>query len=1124
MERTVQLTHAMQPRSIPSFPIVGIGASAGGLEAFTELLKHLPTTTGMAYVLVQHLDPTHSSLLVDLLARTTSMGVCEAREGMEVEANHVYIIAPNTDLTLEQNKLKLVPQTNTAGQHLSIDTFLSSLAENPMHPAIGVILSGTAFDGTHGLQAIKEYGGITLAQEAASARYPAMPQNAIAAGCIDFIGSPARIAQELARISRHPSLGQTYMDMTQPEAHDQHDHEDAESERAFRQILRLLHQNTRVDFTAYKPTTLRRRVLRRMVLQQLNSLSEYLTYLRDHQTEVAALHQDMLIGVTAFFRNTETYQALTHEVFTRLLATRMPLDPLRIWVAGCSTGEEVYSLAICLQEYLTEHDLSTPFQLFGTDLNRAAIAQARKGIYAPGSMSGVSPERLKRFFLDVHEGFQISTSLREHCIFAQHNLLSDPPFSHLDLLSCQNVLIYLDPGMQQKMIRMFHYALVSHGFLLLGPSETIGAALDLFAQIGHYRQLYRQKSTSGRPPFVGDVRMLSRDTSHASSEEGNTMRDEESTRAFDIQKEIDRLLLAHYAPICVVIDAQMEILYFRGETSPYLHLASGKASLNLFKMAREGLGLELRHAISRARQSGQPVRKAGIQMQDEGMLHEVQLDVIPLQASATEYYFVILFEKMPMIASSQGILARLLTRQMERTRRGMKDRRIQYLESEVSTTRQTMRSIVEETESSNEELQSANEEVLSSNEELRSLNEELETSREEIQASNEELRSLNEELETSREEIQASNDQLRAVNTELQQSNMQLRAARAYTENIVNTIREPLLVLDAALRVQSANPSFYQFFHVEPMQTEHYQLFELGNHQWDISTLHARLEHVLLEQPSFQDFEVDHVFPSIGHKILLLNAQRIPASEGREPLILLAFEDVTDRRELEWHKDSFLAIASHELKTPVTSLKAYAQILRKQYTKAGDEQAAHMLATMEGQANKLAHLIGQLLDTTQLQAHKPLIQSRRFDIAEFVRNVIEDVQRTTPEHQIHFEGSIHAPFQGDPERIGQVLTNLLSNAIKYSPASDQVLVQLSEDPTAIILSVQDFGMGIPADKQMYLFQRFYRVNTSAQTKIPGLGLGLYISAEIVKQHGGQMWVESREGEGSTFFARFPRIS
>lgn len=1080
-----------------SFPIVGIGASAGGLEAFTELLKNLPATTGMAYVLVQHLDATHASLLVELLARTTPMDVHEAREGMKVEANHIYIIAPNTDLLLRQSKLKVVPQTTTAGQHLSIDTFLSSLAENTRHQAIGVILSGTASDGTRGLQAIKERGGITLAQDALSAQYPAMPRSAIAAGCVDFIGSTERIAQELIRISRHLSLSQT--NRAEPEASDDGD---AQDEHAFRQILHLLRRTTNVDFTAYKPTTLRRRIRRRMMLHQLTSFSTYLAYIHDHQTEVAVLHQDMLIGVTTFFRTPASYHALSREVFPRLLQTKTSQEQLRIWVPGCSTGEEVYSIAICVQEYLTQQDLSIPFHIFGTDLNGTAIAQARKGIYASGAVSGISPERLQSFFRTVHAGYQISASLRDHCIFAQQNLLSDPPFSHLALLSCQNVLIYLDPEAQQKIMRLFHYALSPHGFLLLGPSETIGTASDLFAPSEYYRHLYRQKNTSGRLLFMGESRTMTKKEAHATPKEEQTMRDEEGIGAFNIQKETDRLLLARYAPASVVIDAQMEILQFRGQTSPYLEPASGKASFNLFKMAREGLGLELRLAISKARKSGQPVKKTGIQLQNQGGHREIRVEVIPLQAATTEHFYLILFEDLPTASNSPDTLVQADVHQTEKAGRGVKDRRIRHLEQEVAATRQQMRSIVEEVEATNEELQSANEEILSSNEELRS---------------------LNEELETSQEEIQASNEELLIINQELQQSNAHLQTARDYTENIVKTLREPLLVLDADLYVQSVNPAFSEFFQVEPTQTVHHLLFEIGNHQWDIPALRTLLEQVLPEKQSFQDFEVDHFFPGIGHKILLLNARRIVGTPSRDPLILLAFEDVTERRELEWHKDAFLAIASHELKTPVTSLKAYAQLLRRQYTKASDEQAAHMLETMERQATKLAHLIGQLLDTSQLQQRTSPLQTRLFDVTELVQSIVQEVQQTTQKYQISLEGTIDEPFTGDPERISQVLTNVLSNAIKYSPQAGQIVVRLREDAGAVTLSVQDFGMGIPVDKQASLFERFYRVNDSAHTAIPGLGLGLYISAEIVKQHGGQMWVESREGKGATFFARFPSV-
>src|SRR6185312_2795449 len=458
----------------------------------------------------------------------------------------------------------------------------------------------------------------------------------------DFIGSPEELASELTRISRHGSFKPPKG--AEAEVREQGGTEDA---TAFWQILRLLSLRTHVDFTLYKPTTLKRRMQRRMVLSQIDHEADYLAYLSEHPAEVAALSQDLLIGVTAFFRHPAADQALTHEIFPRLLETKAPLAPLRLWVPGCSTGEEVYSLAICLQEFLTERDLPTPFQIFGTDLSTTAIEHARKGVYAPGALGGVSPARRERFFTQVNGNTRISASIRERCVFAQHNLLKDPPFSHLDLLSCQNVLIYLLPVAQKKSLQRFHYALSSHGFLLLGPSETIGTAADLFACTGPH--LYLKKAGSGRSWFFGDVGGSADSEPPDRSEEGNDMSTQESSRAEGSQKEMDRLLLARYAPASVVIDAQMEILQFRGETSPYLQPASGKASFNLFKMVRADLGLALRTAISQARKSGQPVKKGGIQMKDQGVLREVQVEVLPLPAAGS---LVILFEEMP---SASGV-------------------------------------------------------------------------------------------------------------------------------------------------------------------------------------------------------------------------------------------------------------------------------------------------------------------------------------------------------------------------------------------------------------------------------------------------------------------------------------
>lgn len=1096
---------AQEPSVTPTFPIVGIGASAGGLEAFRHLLRFLPVDTGMAYVFVQHLDPTHESLLTDLIARATPMEVSEVSAAMVVEPNHVYVIAPNTDLLLDQGRLTLRPETKTRGQHLSIDTFLRSLAENRAAQAIGVLLSGMAADGTAGLEAIKAQGGITMAQDARSASYAMMPQNAIAAGCVDFIGSPEQLARELTRISHHPSVQHASGPPVDPAEEDVGAQAGEpvlpEQEQAFGQILRLLRQKMGVDVTAYKPTMLKRRIQRRMVVQQIESFAEYLSALRDQQVEIEALYQDILIGVTSFFRDPSTYARLTHEVFRRLIESKSPRDPLRLWVPGCSTGEEVYSLAICVLEFLAEHDDTRPIQLFGTDLNPRAIERARAGLYAPASVEGLSPARLERFFRPIKGQYQIIKSVRECCIFARHDLLRDPPFSRLDLLSCQNVLIYLQPDVQQKLLQIFHYALLPQGVLLLGASETIRGAAELFTQLGTHKQpLYRKKTASTRPPFAGPVSRRS-EASPTRAEEEYGMPHEESLRESTLQKEADYVLLDRYAPASLVIDAEQEICHFRGPIGPYLEPMSGKASLNLFKLVREGLRMELRVALGQARKSGYAVKKTGIPLHDQHLTREITVEVIPLKDLA----FLILFTETLVPPETPSAPTPTEEHPEAHGKRDPRERRIQQLEQELLAKRAEMHAIVEEMEATNQELQSANEEILSSNEELQS---------------------LNEELETSKEEIQASNEELLVVNQELRVRNVDLQAARAYAEAIVETIREPLLILDAQMRVQSANKAFYQVFQTTVQNTEQQHVFTLGNGQWNIPTLRRLLEEMLPLSHHLTDYEVEHTFPSLGHKIFLLNARRIEDAE----LILLALEDITARKQAQQeqeqerllaHREEFTAIASHELKTPVTSLKGYTQVLQSRFLKAGDEHSAALLTKMDGQLDKLIHLIQELLDVTHIEAGQLPWHTEQFDLEALVREITEEMGHTTEQHQIRIEGALAAPVSGDRERTGQVLINLLSNAIKYSPHADTIRVGMASDTESATISVQDFGIGIASEKLAHVFERFFRVSDPEHETYPGLGLGLFISAQIVERLGGRMWVESQPGLGSTFFFTLP---
>ena len=460
-----------QDKNQELFPIVGIGASAGGLTAFTELLSHLPSDTGMGFVLIQHLSPDSKSLLSEILARVTQMPVIEVQDGMSVEPNHVYIIPPNSKMILAQNLLRLTPRDQNRGMHMTVDAFFNSLAAERGSKGIGVILSGAAGDGAQGLKAIKVAGGITFAQCEETAQVSSMPSTAAATGDVDFILSPEAIAAELVEISCHPYVTRVTLEATV---------EKAKNENVQRNIFLLLRSATGIDFTDYKQTTLKRRILRRMALYKFDILEDYVKYLQDNPKEVEALSQEFLIHVTSFFRDPEAFQALKEQVFPRIMLDRAPDDPIRIWVPGCSTGEEVYSIAICLLEFLDDQPALPTIQIFGTDVSDLAIEKARLGIYIPSLVDQITPERIRRFLVKVEGGYEISKSVRQMCVFAKQNLLADPPFSHLDLISCRNVLIYFGTALQKQVIPLFHYNLNPTGFLILGTSETTGEGSDLF--------------------------------------------------------------------------------------------------------------------------------------------------------------------------------------------------------------------------------------------------------------------------------------------------------------------------------------------------------------------------------------------------------------------------------------------------------------------------------------------------------------------------------------------------------------------------------------------------------------------------------------------------------------------
>jgi two-component system CheB/CheR fusion protein len=722
------------------FPVVGIGASAGGLEALTEFLRALDPSTGMAFVLVPHLSPTHESLMASILARSTSMPVIEVQDEPTVEPNHVYVIPPDRSMVIEGGKLRLFPRGG--GPRRAIDQFFHSLAEDQTFTAIGVILSGMASDGTAGVQEIKALGGITFAQ--VDAQYDAMPRNAIATGCIDFILDPAGIAAELGRIARHP-----YLSAAQPR----------EVERLapnyVLRILRLVQQKTGVDFSHYKRTTLHRRIARRMVLHRLEDIGEYIQLLQTTPAEIEALYQDILINVTSFFRNPGAFEALKQTVFPRLLRERTATDPVRVWVLGCSTGEEAYSLAMALTEFGQTSGQQFPVQIFATDLNAEGIERARSGVYPHSITEEVSPERLRQFFVESGGNYRIAKSIRDMCVFARHNGISDPPFSRMDLISCRNLLIYLDHVLQQRMIPLMHYALRHEGFLWLGSSETIGSYRDLFDLQDPKHKIYAKRATTGR--HVPALPLL---PSKAAWRRAATEDPEPALPTMPAApgyREADRVLLGRYSPPCILIDGNFDIVQFRGDTRPYLSPTPGRASLGLFRMLHDRLQMPIRTALRRMNpEAPQSMRLDPVRLDLDSTSREVTVEIIPVPDGATSAadYLIVFEDNGVGHRAAEAAAPALPLNESEQ------QQELARLREELAGTKEYLQSVIEQQEAANEELQSANEEIQSTNEELQSINEELETSKEEIQSSNEELATVNDELHNRNAEMNQSNNDL----------------------------------------------------------------------------------------------------------------------------------------------------------------------------------------------------------------------------------------------------------------------------------------------------------------------------------------------------------------------------
>ncbi|MDD4650966.1 MAG: chemotaxis protein CheB [Methanothrix sp.] len=972
---TERVTEEPEPDRSP-FAYVGIGASAGGLEALEEFFKHMPAKSGMTFAVVQHQDPDQPSLLPEILQRYTQMPVLAVEEnGMPARPDTVYIKPPGTDLSILKGTFILLKPTTTFGAKISIDTFLRHLAEDQDGKAVGIILSGMGSDGTLGVRAMKERTGMVMAQEPESAKFSSMPQSAIATGLVDYIASPkelSRLLCEYVEVKMH--------------LREQHVSLSPIFENSLSKIFVLIRSRTGQDFALYKRSTIIRRIERRMGLHQLTLINDYIRYLQENPSEIEILSKELLIGVTRFFRDPDAWDALAEKALPELISSLPPGSLLRIWVVGCSTGEEAYSMAIVLQENLENLGRTgdIQFQIFATDTEKEAIDIARRGRFPMNIEADVSKARLERFFIEENATYRIHPHLRESIVFAPQNIIRDPPYTHLDIISCRNLFIYLSPELQRKIIALFHYALNPGGILFLGCAESIGN-YDLFSTLDGNWRIFQKKDV----PSLAASYDLPSVFSTRSDAQGTRDAFSSAAKGQSLTAIIQNQLLEMYAPPAVIITEDGDIVYFHGRTGKYLEPLSGKANLNIFVMAREGLRYALISLLRTAVAEKRRVTAEDVALPAEnGTLH-VRLMVQPiLKHSGRADIYLVIFEDVPLPKSPEIQLAN------PGADISFPDRRLEELERDLAKARAELRQAAEQRQSTHEEMTSMNEELQSTNEELQSTNEELTTSKEELQSLNEELLTVNAELQSKIEAFSQSHDDMRnllhttkipmlfldsslrvrrftdamkpiislisndvgrsitdlKVNllgeslvddvrevldtlqykekqvetidgkwfqmrvmpyrtsenridgvavtfndiSTIKELEMSLQDAKIYAQNIVETISEPLVVLNSGMQVVSANRTFYETFQVTPQETEGKIIYSLGNKQWDIAGLHQLLEDILPRNAVFGSYDVEHDFPKIGRRIMRLNARRIISS--KEDLILLAMEDITNEK------------------------------------------------------------------------------------------------------------------------------------------------------------------------------------------------------------------------------------
>ena len=1056
----------------------------------------------MALVLVQHLDPTYKSMLTELLSRTTSLTVLEVTDGVRVKPRHVYVIPPNTAMTISERVLHLTARIEVEGKHMPIDHFLLSLAKDQKSRAIGVILSGTSMDGIQGLRAIKDEGGITIAQDEQSAKYYDLPRSAVAAGCVDLVLRPEDIAQELVKLSRHP-----YVPYLETEGA-----ENLLPQSDLEKIFGLLRKATKVDFADYKHATIKRRILRRMLILKTEKMEDYLKYLQTNPGELSSLFQDILINVTGFFREPETFEALKHEIFPSILKNRSADDAIRVWVPGCSTGEEVYSLAICLVEYLDRSRVHPSIQIFATDVNEAVLEKARQGVYA--ASASISAERLQRFFVPTNGSIQVSKPIRRMCVFAKQDVTADPPFSKLDLIVCRNLLIYLGLALQRKLLPIFHYSLKPTGFLVLGDFETVGEFDNIFKLADKRLKIYSKKPVATRTPLDFSSRYIAARDEQV-DEPGASRQAESRAPEQEIFKEADRILLTRYSPASAIVNGDLEIVQFRGRTGAFLEPAPGKASLNILKMARQGLMTDLRLALDKAKKSGETVRRDAIEIRSDGKYLDVNLEVVPLKTHTGYPCFLVAFEEAlpnPAPSVSRGRVRGEKSGKERRT----EDLKIVRLQQELSATKDYLQSIIEDKEAANEELKAANEE---------------------IQSSNEELQSTNEELETAKEELQSTNEELTTVNEELQNRNLELTQAHNDMTNLNAGANVPILMMGSDLQLRSWGPLSEKLFNLKAS--------DLGRSIFDINLdLQTPDLKGTIEEVVAQDVDKELEVRGPHGRWFLVRIRPYRTADNKIEGAVLAFvdidrikqveeelrarsehlEDLVEERTMMLSNTTRMAaigetagMVGHDLRNPLQTIINTIHLARESMKM--DEvspterhlRLERALDTIREQADFMNKIVSDLQDYAR-QTKPTFVE---YDMQTLINETLSSISISKAVEVSSTVEPDLPKLNVDPSLLRRAFTNIVTNALQAMPDGGKLRIKAWRSEKLATVSFQDTGKGISEDVKAKMFSPLFT------TKEKGVGLGLAVTRRLVESHRGEIKVTSKLGEGTTFTVEIP---